>query len=72
MVPTVVSELVRATLTINPVRMFWNDCAVRVVGLNCATMSVRVVSGEETVVAKLFKSHKIPEGVRVTVAVPSA
>lgn len=72
MVPTLVFELVTATLTLKPVRMFWKDCAVRVVGLNWAEISVRVVSGEDAVVPKLADCHKIPDGVRVTVAVPSA
>jgi hypothetical protein len=33
-VPTVVTELVTVTLTLEPVRMFWKAWAVRVVGLN--------------------------------------
>lgn len=33
-VPTVVTELVTVTLTLEPVRMFWMDWVVRVVGLN--------------------------------------
>lgn len=69
-VPTVVTELVTVTLTLEPVRMFWNDWAVRVVGLNWAARTVRLVFAEPTVVEKLADSQMMPEGVSVTVLAP--
>jgi hypothetical protein len=69
-VPTVVTELVTVTLTLEPVRMFWNDWAVRVVGLNWAAKTVRLVFAEPAVVEKLADSQMMPEGVSVTVLAP--
>jgi len=69
-VPTVVTELVTVTLTLEPVRMFWKDWAVRVVGLNWAARTVRLVFAEPAVVEKLADSQMMPEGVSVTVLVP--
>jgi hypothetical protein len=69
-VPTVVTELVTVTLTLEPVRMFWKAWAVRVVGLNWAASRVRLVFAEPAVVEKLADSQTIPEGVSVMVLVP--
>ena len=70
-VPTVVSELVTTTFTERPVRRFWKDWKLRLLGFNCATKSVSVASGENEVVLKFPVPHTIPDGVRLITDTPS-
>ena len=69
-VPTAVTELVTVTLTLEPVRMFWKDWAVRVVGFNWAANTVRLVFADPAAVEKLADCQTMPAGVSVTVLVP--
>ena len=70
MVPTVGSELVTGILTVRPVRRFWKLWVLRVAGSSWTVAKFRGVSEENVVVLKPALAHSIPEGVRVTVAVP--
>ena len=69
-VPTVATELVMVTLTLKPVRMFWKDCAVSVVGFNWAASTARLLFAAPAVVEKLPDCQTMPEGVSVTTLVP--
>ena len=73
-VPTVDVELVIVTLTVKPVRMFWEDCQLSVAGSSCTETTARGVSAEKVVVLRMAPLPLLqtkPEGVRFTTKMAS-